>query len=213
MFSRRQFIGVLGALAALPGGVRAFGRRLASASTRQRAIPSQTSIRALGMAILPSDMGPARIQVSSDAFWRWMNGYREGTELLHPYGSPRISYAGPSPVPAWSKQLLELDRAARGKHGVAFAALPVSDGQALIREVLADFKGARLPSVVSAPHVALGLLAHFYGSSEATDLCYRARIGRNKCRPLFLNGSKPAYLPDGPRTDRSRSLGPGEEAR
>ncbi|HEY7569648.1 MAG TPA: hypothetical protein VH762_18840 [Gemmatimonadaceae bacterium] len=194
MFTRRQFVGVLSAVAALPGSLRALGRRLALGGARQRAIPSQAAIRALGAAILPSEMGQARLEIASDAFWRWMNGYREGAELLHPYGSPKIGYAAPSPVPNWATQLNALDRAARGKHQKTFAALDVNERQALVRDALSDFKGERLPNVVSAPHVALGLLAHFYDSSDATDLCYRARIGRNKCRPLAHNGRKPLPL-------------------
>jgi len=199
MSTRRQFIGILGALAALPSGVRALGRRVIFA-TRQRAIPSQASIRTLGTAILPSEMGQARLEIASDAFWRWMNGYREGAELLHPYGSPRIGYAGPSPVPKWTTQLNALDRAARDKHAKAFAALSVNDRQALVREAIGDFKGERLPNLVAAPHIALGMLAHFYGSSDATDLCYRVRIGRNKCRPLAQNARKPLPLADAPRS-------------
>ncbi len=191
MFSRRQFIGVLSVLAALPGSVRALGRRVVVSGARQRAIPSQASVRALGAAILPSEMGRARREIASDAFWRWMNGYREGVELLHPYGSPRISYSGPSPVPNWTKDLAELDRAARATHGATFRAVSVVNRQALVRAALDDIKGERLVNIVSAPHIALGLLAHFYGSSEATDLCYRAQIGRNKCRPLAHNGRKP----------------------
>ncbi|MGH7696430.1 MAG: hypothetical protein ACRENH_15700 [Gemmatimonadaceae bacterium] len=200
MFSRRQFIGVFGAVAALPGSVRALGRRLALGGARQRAIPSQASIRALGAAILPSEMGQARLEIASDAFRRWMNGYREGAELLHPYGSPRIGYAGPSPVPKWTTQLNALDRAARDKHAKAFAALSVNERQALVRDAISDFKGERLPNVGAAPHIALGMLAHFYGSSDATDLCYRARIGHNKCRPLAQNGRKPLPLADAPRS-------------
>ncbi|MGH7711949.1 MAG: hypothetical protein ACREOG_11735, partial [Gemmatimonadaceae bacterium] len=103
----------------------------------------------------------------------------------------RISYTGPSPVAKWTKDLAELDRAARSKHGAAFSALSVGNRQALVRDALEDFKGERLVSIVSAPHIALGLLAHFYGSSEATDLCYRAQIGAHKCRPLVHNGRKP----------------------
>jgi len=199
MSTRRQFIGVLGVLAALPSSVRALSRRVIFAS-RQRAIPSQASIRALGAAILPSETGQARLEIASDAFWRWMNGYREGAELLHPYGSPRIGYAGPSPVPKWTTQLNAMDRAARDKHAKAFAALSVNDRQALVRDAIGDFKGERLPNVVAAPHIALGMLAHFYGSSDASDLCYRVRIGRNKCRPLAQNARKPLPLADVPRS-------------
>jgi hypothetical protein len=191
---RRHFVGWLVAIAALPKSARAAAQRLRSNFGSQRAIPSQAAIRALGAALLPTELGRAKTEIASDAFWRWMSGYREGAELLHPYGSPRISYAGASPVPAWTKQLSELDRAARSKHGSAFAAVSVTAREELVRDALKDVKGERLASVVSAPHVALGLLAHFYESSEATDLCYRAQIGRNKCRPLAHNGRKPLQI-------------------
>jgi hypothetical protein len=190
MLTRRFFVAWLTSLIALPRIVRATVRRGRPVAGDQ-AVPSQVMIRALGEAVLPSELGEARREVASDAFWRWMNGYREGAELLHPYGSPRISYAGPSPVPGWGSQLTALDRAARAKHGAGFGAISVANRQALVREALSEDRSERLPSVASARHIALGLLAHFFGSSEATDLCYRAQIGRNKCRPLTHNGRKP----------------------
>ena len=191
MLHRRFFLAWLTSLIALPRIVRAAAGR-ARAPASQPAVPPRVLVRALGEALLPSELGQARSEVASDAFWRWMNGYREGAELLHPYGSPRISYTGPSPVPGWGSQLSALDRAARAKHGAGFSSVGVAQRQALVREALAADKSERLPNVATAPHVALGLLAHFYGSSEATDLCYRAQIGRTKCRPLVHNGRKPS---------------------
>ena len=86
-----------------------------------------------------------------------------------------------------------------GKKIVAVAKRIVWALGLLLVVVSQNVKGERLPSVASAPHIALGLLAHFYDSSDATDLCYRARIGRNKCRPLAQNGRKPLPLADAPR--------------
>lgn len=188
---RRHFVGWMLAIAAFPTSLRAASRRWRASLAGQRAMPTQAAVRALGAALLPSELGPAKLEVASDAFWRWMNGYREGAELLHPYGSPRISFAGKSPVPAWTRQLDELDRAARSKHGAAFAALNVKTREMLVRDALAAINSERLTNIVAAPHIALGMLAHFYESSAATDLCYRARIGRNSCRPLAHNGRKP----------------------
>jgi hypothetical protein len=187
---RRRFVGSLAALAALPHSARALTARVFRRGDSQTS-PSQAMIRALGEALLPSELGRARIEVASDSFWRWMTGYRQDAELLHPYGSPRLSYAGPSPVTGWTKDLQALDTSARAKHGAGFVAISANSRQALVREALQGIKGDQLPNVASAPHVALGMLAHFYGSSEATDLCYRAQIGRNKCRPLAHNGRKP----------------------
>jgi hypothetical protein len=181
---RRTFLGWLAAFAALPRVARA-------AVLKRRAVPSQTMVRALGEALLPNELGKARMQIASDAFWRWMNGYRAGAELLHPYGSPKIDYAPESPVPAWERQLMALDRAARATYGAGFTALRAAQRQALVRTALADVKNARLDDVGGAPHIALGLLAHFYSSSDATDLAYQVQIGRNKCRPLVHNARKP----------------------
>ena len=187
---RRRFVGSLTALVALPSAARAMVHRVCRRG-EPFAGPSQAAVRALGAALLPSELGRARTEIASDAFWRWMNGYREGAELLHPYGSPRISYAGPSPVLTWTNDLEALDAAARSKHGARFAGISVGNRQTLVRDALQGVKSDQLPNVASAPHVALGMLAHFYGSSEATDLCYRAQVGKNKCRPLAHNGRKP----------------------
>jgi len=48
-----------------------------------------------------------------------------------------------------------------------------------------------MPAVVDASHVALALLAHFYDSPGAADLCYEAQIGRQTCRPLAAQANKP----------------------
>jgi hypothetical protein len=49
----------------------------------------------------------------------------------------------------------------------------------------------RMPSVAEASHVAVALIAHFYDSSEANDLCYEAKIGKATCRPLEASARKP----------------------
>ena len=41
---------------------------------------------------------------------------------------------------------------------------------------------------------AVALLAHFYASPAATDLCYEARIGKDTCRPLAQSSRKPLPL-------------------
>ena len=185
---RRRFLLWLSSVVALPASARAVTRFVRRS---QRNVPPQAQIRALGDAVLPDELGRGGREVASDAFWRWMSGYREGKELVHPYGSPRISYTGPSPVPKWTAQLTALDRAARANHGAEFSGLDAGKRRDLVREALADVRGERLPNIATASHIALGLLAHFYSSSEANDLCYRAQIGRQKCRPLVHNARKP----------------------
>jgi hypothetical protein len=51
-----------------------------------------------------------------------------------------------------------------------------------------------MPPVGRAPHVALALLAYWYGTADATDRCYEAHIGRQNCRPLAGSARKPLPL-------------------
>ncbi len=59
---------------------------------------------------------------------------------------------------------------------------------------LAELKVDRLGSVGRAPHIAVALLAHFYASPEATDLCYQVKIGKETCRPLASSSRQPLPL-------------------
>jgi hypothetical protein len=66
--------------------------------------------------------------------------------------------------------------------------------QAAVRAALAGERGESLPSPLAARHVALALLAHFYESPAATDLCYESEIGRQQCRPLAAQARQPVAL-------------------
>lgn len=150
-------------------------------------------LRALGAAILPGELGPDGVNRVVSAFERWLAGYREGVELVHGYGSGELRRTGPSPALRWSAQLRELDASAR-KLGHSFAQLSLDDRQSLVRSALEGQRGTGLPSIDRAAHVAIGLLAFFYGLPEATDLCYQARIGSNGCRPLAESPQRPLPL-------------------
>ena len=150
------------------------------------------TLDALGLAILPSELGQAQMHRVVASFRRWLDDYKEGAELLHAYGSSRLSFAGPTPATRFASQLDALDAAAKTKHGRTFAALTLDERRALAREALAGERGTGVPGPDRATHVAAALLGHFYTSSQATDLCYLAAIGRNTCRPLAKSGAKPA---------------------
>ena len=96
-----------------------------------------------------------------------------------------------------SAQLDALDAQSRKQHGRTFATLSLALQRDMIRADLASMKADRLPSVGRAPHVVLAVLAHFYASPEATDLCYEAQLGRQTCRPLSASSRQP--LPLAPR--------------
>jgi hypothetical protein len=184
--TRRRFVLGLAGLIPLPFIARRF-HALAVRDLDPRLL------RSLGRVILPSELGLAGVERAVAGFERWIAGYREGAELLHDYGSGEIRKTGPSPALRWARQLRDLEAAAR-KLGKPFTALESSRQEELIRSALGATKPGNLPAVDRAPHVAVGLLAWFYGTPEAADLCYGVRIGRNGCRPLAESPQAPVPL-------------------
>ncbi|MES2180007.1 MAG: gluconate 2-dehydrogenase subunit 3 family protein [Gemmatimonadota bacterium] len=188
-FSRRTFLGALAATVPFAWVVRA------AHATAVDAIESdERTLRALGEAILPSALGAHGNAASVHRFQRWIAGYRENAELLHGYGTSAIEHSGPTPATRWAAQLVALDEAARRTHKRAFSALAVEERRNLVQADLALLKAERIPALGKAPHVALALLAHFYASPEATDLCYEAAILKQNCRPLAAASRRPLPL-------------------
>ena len=187
--SRRAFVGALAAAIPTASFIRHAHAEAVKGISRDASV-----LQALGEAVLPSELDEARIASTVRGFQRWIAGYREGTELLHGYGTSKLEQSGPTPATRWATQLDALDATARRTHGHAFAALTVTQRRALIQSDLNPLKADRIPAIGRAPHVALALLAHFYGSVEATDLCYDASISRQSCRPLASSTRKPLPL-------------------
>lgn len=189
MQSRRMFLGALAA--ALP--TAAFVR-LAHASAIDDLAAGPQTLRALGEAVLPSELGSARTTAVVAAFQRWIAGYRAGAELVHGYGTSKLEFTGPTPATQWAAQLDELDRAAQRTYGRQFPVLTVAERQQLVQSELDRLRVDRIPPISRCPHVALAILAYFYDSHEATDLCYDAQILRENCRPLAASPRKPLPL-------------------
>lgn len=182
VLSRRAFLGWLAA--AIPAA--AFVRR-AHALAVDHLADNTPTLRALGEAVLPSELSKAATASALDRFQRWIVGYREGAELLHGYGTSTLENAGPTPATKWAAQLARLESR-------KFAALSLEQRRAIISTELTALKVDRIGSVGRAPHVAVALLAHFYASPEATDLCYQAKIGKQTCRPLATSSRQPLPL-------------------
>jgi hypothetical protein len=185
ILSRRRFIGWLAAMVPLPMLTRGAHTAAVSVLTDPRASTTEAeTLRAVGATVLPSGLGgPGRDRVVA-GFQRWIAAYREGAELNHAYGSSRIRYSPPTPATRWAEQLRSLEDAAQGQFGRAFAASSASERRALLATALSPLGLDAMPAVAAAPHVAIALLAHFYESAAAVDMCYAARIGRSTCRPL-----------------------------
>ena len=148
-------------------------------------------LNALAAAVLPSELGPEGQARAAVGFRAWIEGYLPAAEADHGYGSGEIEYLAADPAPVWAAQLDALDLEARTRWGSGFAELDRGRRQELISRRLAADGPARLPAAQDAQHVALGLLAWFYAGPGATDLCYRARIGRQTCRDLAATAEEP----------------------
>jgi hypothetical protein len=184
--SRRTFLASLASAVPLAVIVRH-----AHAASVAHLTSDPATLGALAEAILPSALGRAGINKEVAAFREWGTRYREGAELVHGYGTSRLRTLGPTPLTKWATQLDDLDARAQTAHQRNFRDLSVSDRANIVRAVLQGQRLDRMPSVIDASHVSLALLAHFYESSAANDLCYEAQIGKMTCRPLSASARKP----------------------
>ena len=189
MLSRRRFLGTLAGAVPLAVIVRQ-----AHAASMSFLAAAPEALDAIGEAVLPSELGANGTRRVVGDFRRWMEGYRENAEVDHAYGNSRLRFTGPTPATRWTKQLDDLDAAARSAKGKSFASLTVAERQELLRPLLAAERGPLGGAPDGSTHVAAALLAFFYGSSEAADLCYEASIGRRTCRPLNEQSKQPVAL-------------------
>jgi hypothetical protein len=184
--TRRGFLASLAAAVPLTVFVR---RAHAAAVEYVQGDPA--TLDALAATVLPSRLGRAGIVKEAAAFRDWAAKYKEKAELVHGYGTSRLRSTGPTPLTRWSSQLDQLDAEAQRLHQRRFRDLAAADREQIVRDALKSERLDRMPAVVDANHVAVALLAYFYDSSAAADLCYEAQIGRQTCRPLAAQASKP----------------------
>ena len=153
-------------------------------------------LRDVAETVLPSSIGRQGQEAAVSNFLKWLREYREGVALSHGYGEPRLVKSGPSPKAGYVEQLAALEQAAKARGG-RFGALPL----AVRRELLdAAFKAADVSNLSGRPdgkHVVADLMAHYFRSSEANDLCYNARIGRNTYRAIRVTTVRPQPLNGG----------------
>jgi hypothetical protein len=150
-------------------------------------------LRDVATTVLPSVIGAKGNDEAVDNFLRWLREYREGVPLSHGYGEPRLVRSGPSPAPGYGTQLAALQQASADRGG-RFGALPLDARRALLD---AAFKQAGLQNLPSRPdgkHIVADLMAHYFRSSAANDLCYNARIGRHTFRAIRVTTVRPTPL-------------------
>ncbi len=132
------------------------------------------NLRVLAKQVLPSEIDREKVVV---AFEAWVRNYRPGAEMDHGYGFTRLRTKPPNPAPQYLQQLKALG--------------PNPD----IEAALTEAKVTALPQTPDGKHIATDLMAFYFRSSEANDLCYRAYIGRDECRGLQGSEVEPAVLP------------------
>jgi hypothetical protein len=164
-----------------------------SAAVQEFGVESVTILRRVARIVLPGEIGVRGADEQVERFAKWVREYRAGAELEHGYGRPRIRYAPPSPVEIYAAQLREIDTVARAK-GQPLDTLDRETQRAILD---ASFKAAGVEDLPARPmgrHVVADLMAHYFRSSEANDLAYRALIGQQNCRPITLVVERPRPL-------------------
>jgi len=148
----------------------------------------RAALRELARIVLPSELGPEGCDRVADGFEQWVRAYRPGAEMEHGYGFTRVRSKASSPAPAYLAQLeklrLSLELKDRSPQKVVEAALD----QAGVRE---------LPRSPDGQHIASDLMSFYFHSSDGNDLCYRAAIGRDRCRGLDGSMNPPPPLNGG----------------
>ena len=158
-------------------------------------LPGET-LRAVAEAVLPAELGDDGHERAVAAFERWSDGLEPVVELAHPYLVPETRYSGPDPRPGWAAQLQGLEKECESRYGKAFGDLDVPARRNLLARPLGQ-AGPGLGSPANADHVALALMAHFFTSPIATDLCQGRVIAKQQCRGLEGALGEPVALSAG----------------
>jgi hypothetical protein len=152
-----------------------------------------TLLRDVAATVLPATIGNKGQNDAVDNFLRWIREYKQGVALSHGYGEPRLVKSGPSPAAGYTRQLIELQQAAQSRGG-RFGTLPIETRRELLDAAFKAAEVRNLPGRPDGKHVIADLMAHYFRSSDANDLCYNARIGRNTYRAIRVTTVRPAPL-------------------
>lgn len=150
-------------------------------------------LRDVAVTVLPSGLGASGRDQAVDSFLSWIRDYKEGVPLSHGYGNPRLVRSGPSPAGGYAIQIAALQQAARDRGG-RFGSLPLETRRALLDGAFKAANVRSLPGVPDGKDVIADLMAHYFRSSSANDLCYNARIGRNVNRAIRITTLRPRPL-------------------
>lgn len=191
--NRRSFLQSIGAL--VPAAALGACETPEAAEAGAAGPPLEAGLLlALAETVLPSELGPEGVQRVASGFQEWIARFEPVAELNHGYGTGEIRFTAADPAPGWGAQLRALNLLAQRAHGAPFPELPAEQRRELVRAQIRREGPESLPTAADADHVAVGLMAYYYDSPEATDLCYQAAIRKYGCRPLSQSPERPAPL-------------------
>jgi len=149
---------------------------------------------AIAEVVLPGEIGADGRKRAVAAFVAWVRNYREGADMGHGYGSSTLRVrSGPSPAARYPAQFAALDEAARARGGRSLATLAIDERRAVIEAALNGPQPVtRLPTSPTGANVIADLMGSYFTGADAWDLCYRADIGRDRCRALEGSDRPPA---------------------
>ena len=188
--NRRTLLKSCGTVAALLPLRRA--RLFAQASAFE--IERAPMLEAIAAAVLPESLGRRGTDEVATTFGRWLTDYRAGVTMDHGYGMTRIQRTVPLPFDRYARQIDELERAAVVRGAGAFASLSVAGRRAIIADALRTANLDAMPQRPNGQHIVSDLMTFYFRSSEANDLCHRARVQRYACRGLGDAPSQPPPL-------------------
>lgn len=157
---------------------------------------AEEPLRALAEVALPTGaLGSGGTEAAVEGFVVWVEGFEPAAELDHPYLTGELRYGSAHPGPRWAAQLEAMELESRRRSGLALAERPERERRAIVEDAIRAEASLSPPGdPARADHVVVGLLAWFYGTSEANDLCYRAEVGRHACRGIGSLPNEPAPL-------------------
>ena len=179
---RRGFIQSAAALLAFPfHSVRAWGQTTTFPGAREQ------TLKELAATVLPESLGRKHSDEIAQQFIRWVREYRVGVAMQPGYGFTRIRYKPESPAP---KYLTQLDELAKD----ALIPKDLATRREKITALLQTAGVKEMPNIPDGGHIASDLMTFWFHSTEAHDLAYEAKIGKDDCRGLKDSGKEPAPL-------------------
>lgn len=163
------------------------------AQTRGLAAPDVSALEEVAEAALPRSLGREGTNATVGKFLRWLENYRAGVEMSPGYGIPRTRLTPALDISAYAPQLRAL-RDAMSEQDREPSGDSLETKKQLIQASLREAGVEGLPNRPDGRHVVADLLSFYLRSSEASDLCYEAEIGRYTCPGLSRLGDKPAPL-------------------